>query len=116
MSNESMANYVTDTPSDICELLARFKSLEAKNGELETWKNKAKEKMPAMQMRIHELEVKLEIADGEWKAYYNSSIALGKKLEIACGELLSHCAWENTKDNCDCSACKALAAINGEGV
>lgn len=34
------------------------------------------------------------------------------KLDIACGELLSHCAWENTKENCDCSACKSLAVIN----
>jgi hypothetical protein len=30
--------------------------------ELEDWKNKAKEKMPIMQMKIHELEAKLEIA------------------------------------------------------
>ena len=30
MSNESMANYITDTPSDIAELLARNKELERK--------------------------------------------------------------------------------------
>lgn len=29
MSNEAMANYITDTPSDIAELLAENKSLES---------------------------------------------------------------------------------------
>ena len=52
MSNESMASYVTDTPSDIAELLAEIKALEAKNGELEN--------------RINVLEFHLqEIADSD---------------------------------------------------
>jgi hypothetical protein len=79
---------------DRVDMATRIKELEAKNAELETWKNKAKEKMPAMQMRIHELEGKLshstQIMDAMTKTSQNN-FELEKKLEIAM-ELLNEAA------------------------
>lgn len=57
MSNESMASYVTDTPSDIAELLAEIKELEAKNAELE----KKIKSFDAYVMRDEKLKIAVEI-------------------------------------------------------
>jgi hypothetical protein len=93
----------------IVEQANKIKTLEAKNGELESWKNKAKEKMPAMQMRIHELEAK----NGE----------LEKKLEIAVNctknireRLRSKSVSMRSFKIIDDEISKMKEAINGEGV
>ena len=77
---------------------AKFKSLEAKNAELEN---------------------RLELAEGEWKTYATVSESLSKKLKIAVEALKVvgwHCSDDGSHDPDEMYDVieKALAAINGE--
>ena len=69
--NESMANYVTDTPSEVAELIELNKQLEQENNALKKTILKIGDEYKALKMQNESLET--------WSDHYKNGLTSGEK-------------------------------------